>query len=184
MGGAMSLRFRLIWLMCTALMLLACNLISSNSAVNPTPTPDNGLNLTPAQVTPTALPSDQNQPPATATPSGGAGQALPTSAVVPISAALPQGFYSALADLNRRLSMDVRLICTNTNDLNTCILSQPILWNWTQSTFSNTALDCPALSGESRSVAGYRFTFSYQGQLYDYRGEENGATFFCQITPA
>jgi hypothetical protein len=79
----------------------------------------------------------------------------------------PPTFNSALADLNKRLGLQLTLASFD---------NPTSRWQWDYRVFSNTALDCaaPGQAFEIKQVPGYEYYFLYLGRSYDYRITETG----------
>lgn len=78
-------------------------------------------------------------------------------AVSALAQGAPEPIHDALAALNERLGSSLTL-----ND---------VVWSWSQNTYADSALGCPA-EGEtptSASIVGHEFTFTWEAQVYVYR---------------
>jgi|GEM_PF-4461627 len=108
------------------------------------------------------------------------GLSLPAYAQDPIP---PDGFFTALADVNSRIGQNISLICSDQTDGSTCDMSNVQLdWEWAWAEFSDGSLGCPAPDGVYTQALtnAYQYTFEWQGVVYDYRQEGNGApVLFC-----
>lgn len=84
----------------------------------------------------------------------------------------PAPINDALADLNQRLGTNYTL-----NDFN---------WFWEQQNYEDTSLGCP-IEGEvytQQQVVAYRFVFTVEGNIYDYRVTADRNTVrLCSVTP-
>lgn len=94
--------------------------------------------------------------------------------LLPLAGTLAQGapepINDALDDLSQRVGRTLTL-----NDL---------YWSWERITFPDASLGCPQ-PGEFYAqvqVLGYRFLFTYQGQIYDYRvSEDRQIVILCSV---
>ncbi len=95
--------------------------------------------------------------------------------LLPLAGAVAQGapepIHDALDDLSERVGRNLTL-----NDL---------YWSWERLTFPDASLGCPQ-PGEvyaQMQVVGYRFLFTYQGQIYDYRvSDDRQVVILCSVT--
>ena len=83
----------------------------------------------------------------------------------------PEPINDALDDLSQRVGRTLTL-----NDL---------YWSWERLTFPDASLGCPqpGMVYAQVQVVGYRFLFTYQGQIYDYRvSDDRQIVILCSVT--
>ncbi len=87
----------------------------------------------------------------------------------------PDSFNLALADLAKRLNLNLTL-----DDFN----NRTSRWTWRWREFLNSQLECPAKGQKVDQVVtpGWVFTFVYKGKTYEYRAKENdnSSLFLCR----
>ncbi len=104
----------------------------------------------------------------------GAVYELPPLATKQASTTPPDSFNLALADVGKRLNLNLTL-----DDFN----NRTSRWAWRWREYLNSQLECPAKGVKVDQIItpGWQFTFVYKGKTFDYRAKETDSSslFLC-----